>query len=125
MKINNVELKDIDIYDLEVAETWEKIKNEAVSLEDEVKGLSAVASIRVQCNFVFDAFNKLFGPSTDKKVFGDRVNLIVCLDAFQELANNLDKSASRIEKYSPSRLERRNTNRNKVNNRRYVQPSSR
>lgn len=125
MKINNVELKDIDIYDLEVAETWEKIKDEAVSLEDEVKGLSAVESIRFQCNFVFDSFNKLFGPGTDKKVFGDRVNLIVCLDAFQELANNLDKSASRIEKYSPNRLERRNTNRNKVNNRRYVQHSSR
>lgn len=125
MKINNVELKDIDIYDLEVAETWEEIKNEAVSLEDEVKGLSAVASIRFQCNFVFNAFNKLFGPGTDKKVFGDRVNLIVCLDAFQELANNLDKSASRIEKYTPNRLERRNTNRNKGNNRRYVQHSSR
>ena len=125
MKINNVELKDIDIYDLEVAETWEKIKNEAVSLEDEVKGLSAVESIRFQCNFVFDAFNKLFGPGTDKKVFGDRVNLIVCLDAFQELANNLDKSASRIEKYSSNRLERRNTNRNKSNNRRYVQHSNR
>ena len=59
MKINNVELKDIDIYDLEVAETWEKIKNEAVSLEDEVKGLSAVESIRFQCNFVFDSLNKL------------------------------------------------------------------
>lgn len=125
MKINNVELKDIDIYDLEVAETWEKIKNEAISLEDEVKGLSAVASIRFQCNFVFNAFNSLFGPDTDKKIFGDRVNLIVCLDAFQELANNLDKSASRIEKYSPNRLERRNTNRNKGNNRRYVQHSNR
>lgn len=125
MKINNVELKDIDIYDLEVAEAWEKIKNEAVSLEGEVKGLSAVASIRLQCNFVFDAFNKLFGAGTDKKVFGDRVNLIVCLDAFQELANNLDKSASRIEKYSSNRLERRNTNRNKGNNRRYVQHSNR
>ena len=125
MKINNVELKDIDIYDLEVAETWEKIKNEAVSLEDDVKWLSAVESIRFQCNFVFDAFNKLFGPGTDKKVFGDRVNLIVCLDAFQELANNLDKSASRIEKYSSNRLERRNTNRNKSNNRRYVQHSNR
>lgn len=125
MKINNVELKDIDVYDLEVAETWEKIKNEAVSLEDEVKGLSAVENIRFQCNFVFNAFNKLFGPGTDKKVFGDRVNLIVCLDAFQELANNLDKSASRIEKYTPNRLERRNTNRNKGNNRRYVQHSNR
>ena len=90
-----------------------------------MKGLSAVASIRLQCNFVFDAFNKLFGAGTDKKVFGDRVNLIVCLDAFQELANNLDKSASRIEKYSPNRLERRNTNRNKGNNRRYVQHSNR
>lgn len=121
MKINNVELKDIDIYDLEVAETWEKIKNEAVSLEDEVKGLSPVESIRFQCNFVFRAFNSLFGPGADKKVFGDRVNLIVCLDAFQELANNLDKSASRIEKYTPNRLERRN----KGNNRRYVQHSNR
>ena len=125
MKINNVELKDIDIYDLEVAETWEKIKNETVSLEDEVKGLSTVEKIRFQCNFVFNAFNSLFGPGTDKKVFGDRVNLIVCLDAFQELANTLDKSASRIEKYSPNRLERRNTNRNKGNNRRYVQHSNR
>lgn len=124
MKINNVELKDIDIYDLEVAETWEKIKNEAVSLEDEVKGLSSVESIRFQCNFVFRAFNSLFGPGADKKVFGDRVNLIVCLDAFQELANNLDKSASRIEKYAPNRLERRN-NKNKGNNRRNVQYSNR
>ena len=125
MKINNVELKDIDIYDLEVAEAWEKIKNEAASLESEAKGLSLADSIRLQCNFVFESFNKLFGQGTDKKIFGERVNLMICLSAFQELANNLDKSASRIEKYTPNRLERRNTNRNKGNNRRYVQHSNR
>ncbi len=125
MKINNVELKDIDIYDLDVAEAWEEIKNESVSLESEAKGLSLADSIRLQCNFVFESFNKLFGQGTDKKIFGERVNLMICLSAFQELANNLDKSASRIEKYTPNRLERRNTNRNKGNNRRYVQHSNR
>ena len=125
MKINNVELKDIDIYDLDVAEAWEEIKNESVSLESEAKGLSLADSIRLQCNFVFESFNKLFGQGTDKKIFGERVNLMICLSAFQELANNLYKSASRIEKYTPNRLERRNTNRNKGNNRRYVQHSNR
>lgn len=125
MKINNVELKDIDIYDLEVAEAWEEIKNESVSLESEAKGLSLADSIRLQCNFVFESFNKLFGQGTDKKIFGERVNLMICLSAFQELTQHLEKSSSQIDKYSPNRLERRNTNRNKGNNRRYVQHSNR
>ena len=123
MKVNNVELKDIDIYDLEIAEAWEEIKGKSASLENDVQGLSLAESIRYQCNFVFDAFNRLFGEGTDKKVFGERVNLIICLDAFQELTQNLDKSASRVEKYAPNRLERRN--RNKGNNRRNVQYSNR
>lgn len=124
MKVNNVELKDIDIYDLEIAEAWEEIKGKSASLENDVQGLSLAESIRYQCNFVFDAFNRLFGEGTDKKVFGERVNLIICLDAFQELAQNLDKSASRVEKYAPNRLERRNS-RSKGNNRRNVQYSNR
>jgi len=71
-------------------------------------------SIRTQCNAIFDVFNALFGEGTDKKVFGDRVNLLTCLKAFEELVTQINSQSTEVEKmaskYSPNRVNLRNKN---------------
>ena len=117
MKINGVELEDMDIYDLETAEKYEfaiaqfqKVTGESKSTAGEGKKvLSSV--IRKQCNSVFDCFNTIFGEGTDKKIFGNRTNLMVCLKAFEELAIYANNQKSEMEemgnKYSPNRAQKR------------------
>ena len=114
MKINNVELEDIDIMDADVAEKYEeavkKVQKEAEeSKKSEYTNLSAM--IRAQCNAVFNCFNTIFGEGTDKKVFGEKVNLIICLKALEELITIIDAGREEVQKfankYSPNRAKRR------------------
>ena len=111
MKINGVELENIDIYDLEVAEKYENaLKNvEEVCSTADGKGLSE--GIKIQCNAIFDFFNEIFGEGTDKKVFGNKVNLVTCLKAFEECVLQVNEQKKEIEKisnkYLPNRAARR------------------
>ena len=112
MKINNVELQDIDILDLEVAEKYEKALKEIEGIAKKIEGMGLVESIRTQCNAIFEVFNTMFGEGTDKKIFGDKVNLLTCLKAFEELVTHMSAKNAEVEKiaskYSPNRANRRN-----------------
>lgn len=111
MIINGVELEDIDIYDLEAAEKYEKAlaKVRDLSTKDDSKSLSE--GIKYQCNLIFDFVNELFGEDTDKKIFGNKVNLMTCMKAFEEIILNMNEQKKEIEKlsnkYSPNRAARR------------------
>lgn len=111
MKINDVELEDLDIYDAEVAEKYEKQLDKIEKLTTKVEGLGLSEGIRYQCNLIFDIFNELFGEGTDKKVFGEKVNLKICLNAFAELIEQTNEQKKEIRKlsnkYSPNRAQRR------------------
>lgn len=111
MKINGVELADIDIFDADTAEKYEKVLDKVVRESENLKGLKTSAVIRKQCNLVFEVFNSLFGEGTDKKVFGERVNLKICLKAFEELVEQVNEQKKEIEemtaKYTPNRAQRR------------------
>lgn len=89
MKINNVELPDLDIYDLEFAEKYENGLKKIENLNDEGLGYSEV--IRNSCNLVFDFFNDIFGPGTDKKLFGNKTNLMVCAESLKEFIANVEE----------------------------------
>lgn len=112
MIINGVELEDLDIYDLEVAERYEKAlaKVNEDSNKDNSKSLSE--GIKYQCNLIFDFFNTVFGEDTDKKIFGNKVNLMTCIKAFEEVVLKMNEQKKEIEKlsnkYSPNRAARRN-----------------
>jgi hypothetical protein len=111
MKINGVELQDIDILDLEVAEKYEHSLEKVDGIAKKIEGVKITESIRIQCNIIFDVFNTMFGEGTDKKVFGDKVNLLTCLKAFEELVTHVNSKNAEVErlanKYSPNRAQRR------------------
>ena len=111
MIINGVELEDLDIYDLEVAEKYEKALAEVrdLSTKDDSKSLSE--GIKYQCNLIFEFFNTVFGEGTDKEIFGNKVNLMTCMKAFEEIVLKMNEQKKEIEKlsnkYSPNRAARR------------------
>ena len=86
MKINDVEL-ELDLYDADVMDKYtealkkfdEKQKNKSI------EGLSNGNVIRQECEMVFDFFNDVFGPGTDKKVFGDKTNIMECIKAVEQV----------------------------------------
>lgn len=113
MIINGVELEDIDIYDLEVAEKYDKVLENLKEIEqnNNSTNMSMVDTIKIQCNAIFDVFNLMFGEGTDKKVFGSKVNLLVCMEAFEELVSQMNDKKAEMEKitnkYSTNRANRR------------------
>lgn len=111
MKINNVELEDIDILDADIAEKYEGALGEVEGISEKVEGMKSSQSIRFQCAAIFGVFNTLFGAGTDKKVFGDKVNLLICLKAFEELITVVNSKKEEVQKlankYSPNRASRR------------------
>lgn len=111
MKINGIELDNLDIYDADVSEKYEKALDAVIKNSENVQGLKTSAIIRVQCECVFDFFNTMFGEGTDKKIFGDKVNLITCMKAFEELVEQVNVQKGEVEKmaskYSPNRAQRR------------------
>ena len=110
MIINGVELVDLDIYDVEVAEKYEKVL-ENINKPKKFDGLKTSVVIRKQCEEIFNVFNELFGEGTDRKVFGDRVNLKICLEAFASLVEQINSQKQELDnivsKYSPNRAQRR------------------
>lgn len=100
MVINNVELPDIDLADLEIAENFEKSLNDCAAKVGEVKKTeNRVQLIKVNCNAVFDVFDNVFGDGTAKKVFGDKTNILCCNKALAELidaAKRIDEENARI-----------------------------
>lgn len=111
MIINGVELENIDIYDLEVAEKYEKALKIVKEVSPKVERVSLSEGIRHQCNLIFDFFNTMFGEGTDKLIFGEKVNLLTCLKSFEELVTQVNELNKEIEKmankYSPNRAQRR------------------
>lgn len=108
--INGVDLGQYDIYDADLAEKYEKVLDD-VSKHTKDEGIKTSAVIRKECEKVFYAFNTLFGEGTDKKVFGQRVNIRICLEAFASLVEQLNSQKEDVEKltskYSPNRAARR------------------
>lgn len=111
MTINNIEIGELDIFDADVVEKYEAALKRVEKEAKECNGLSTADTIRKQCNAIFNCFNTLFGEGTDKKIFGDKTNLIAGLKAFDELIDKVNNQKSDLDKlvskYSPNRAARR------------------
>lgn len=111
IKVNGIELGDLDIYDLEVSEKVDKELKKVDEVAKTLEGLAMPDIIRTQCNAIFNLFNNLYGEGTDKKIFGEKVNLLTCLKALDDFVSEMRKKNKEIEKisnkYSPSRAARK------------------
>lgn len=108
MKINNVELKDIDLLDADTMEDIENAISNVMEDMEESKSKEVMSEIiRIQCTAIMDCFNAIFGEGTDKKLFGDKTNLRVCLNAFKELQVIIEKQMNEAEKeFAPAKVSR-------------------
>ena len=110
LKINGVEL-EFDLLDADTAEKYDECMKDMQGIKDKVANMSVGESIRYQCTAVFNVFNDIFGEGTDKKIFGDKVHLGKCLDAFEILVTEANRQAEdtskKYSKYSPNRATRR------------------
>ncbi|MBD7912015.1 MULTISPECIES: DUF6673 family protein [Clostridium] len=111
MVINGVELEELDIFDANTMERYEKAMDKVVKSTQEYKELKGSEIVRKECEVIFKCFNELFGEGTDKKIFGDKINIITCLKAFEELVEQINSKQDELEKltskYSPNRAKRR------------------
>ena len=108
MKLNGIEFDNFDIYELENAERYEK----AIELLNDMENVGGTVAegIRQQCETIFDFFNTIYGEGTDKKIFGNKVNLLICVKTLGEFLNHVGEQKKEIEKiqnkYSLDRLKR-------------------
>lgn len=97
MQFRNMEL-DFDIFDAETADAYEaaakRTKAAAVKKSEETLG----DAIRRQCNAVFDFFDDLFGDGFHRELFGEKTNLIECIEAFRDFVKAVDAQKSTLGK---------------------------
>lgn len=110
MVINGVELQDLDVFDADVAEKYEEALGKVskdMTVTDDLKGSEI---IRHQCNVIYKCFDEIFGEGTAKKIFGEKDNIVTCLEALEKLILETNKKASKLKeihsKYSPNRVKR-------------------
>ena len=123
MKINGVEIADLDIFDADVAEKYEnelnKVKDltEKANIEVKEGKLKQSEFIRKMCILVNDFLDSLWGEGTAYKVFNGRCNMITSIKAFAEIVDWVNDKESHkeelseidriVSKYSPNRAQRR------------------
>ena len=113
MKIFETEVADLDTLDPDVLEHIEAAKDRVIkAVEKAPKMEKQSEAVRVQCQAVADFIDELFGEGTAYKVFSGRTNLLLCMQAFDQVIQGIDANASRqyeemqtiMAKYSPRRI---------------------
>lgn len=55
-------------------------------------------AIEMQCRAVMDFIDEIFGTGSSRKVFGDELDLLTCLDAWEELTEMYEAQVNPIVK---------------------------
>lgn len=95
MKFRDMEL-DFDIYDADTAEVYESAVQTVLENAVAKEGESLADGIRRQCNTVFAFFDTLFGDGFHKELFGERTNMMECLQAFKEFLGLVAKQREQL-----------------------------
>lgn len=109
LNVNGVEL-ELDLLDADVMEKYEHLNEEIIKKIQEptqYEGKSTADGMRMQCRYVDEFFDELFGEGTAETVFHGGNNLGIRMDAFGIVANASDGMKKEVNdiksKYGPSR----------------------
>ena len=91
MIVNGVTISDPDVADAAFVERFENAQQTCVEKMEAVakEKIKWSESIRRQCEAVFQFFEDVFGEGAAKTVFGESVNLRICIDAYAEASNGI------------------------------------
>ena len=111
MIINGVEL-ECDVLDIATLKAIKQGSERVVNIEKEIAPIQdEIGQIEAMCHIIFDFFNRVFGEGTANKIFGDKVSLTLCMDAFESFMNQKAEQEEafhkRAEKYKGNRSQRR------------------
>ena len=100
MIVNGVNLPDPDVGDLEFLEKYEA-QNDIITkkMSEMDKNVRRSEAVRIQCTLVFDFFDAVFGEGTAQKIFGEKVNLKTCIDAYEEAVNGVNSLDAKLADY--------------------------
>lgn len=108
MLVNNVQLPDLDVGDADTMEKYENELNAVTAKMSAIKADNKTQSqvIREQCHIIFEFFNNIFGAGTDRLIFGDKTNIVICLDAYAAMIKAVSKDKSTLADKLTNKFER-------------------
>ena len=111
MKICGIEL-EFDLFDADNAEVYEAaVEKVQKGLAETTEGTTLSVVIRHQCGLIFQFFDDVVGDGFHKELFGDKTNLMTCLDAFGAFVAAVNEQKAeldmRVNQYMPNRAARR------------------
>ena len=114
-KWNDVEL-EVDMEDIDFLERYETAFNNLdVTEKDLVKTGMGSDIARKYCEMIYRLFDDIFGPSTGKRLLGEKMNIRICeecytsfIDECQKCVLDADKRRNAtMNKFRPNRAQRR------------------
>lgn len=112
MIVNGVQLPNPDTADVLFMEKLEREQDAVTNWDENPEIKTRAQKIRAQCTAIFNFFDNMFGDGTAKKVFGEKVNLITCVDAYDEVLTEINRvdaelasklRAKYVSKYLPDK----------------------
>ncbi len=88
---------DFDIFDADTAELYEEAAKQAGEEAVKKPGETLAECIRRQCGAVFHFFDTLFGDNFHRELFGERTNLVECLEAFREFVGLVNAQRAALD----------------------------
>lgn len=93
MKILDKEIE----FSFEDAENMDKVQT--LDLKYQEKLQQAKTTVK-QCQIYKEFFDKLIGEGTSKEIFGDKNNILQIIDAYQDIVNEAERVATKINEKS-------------------------
>lgn len=90
---------EIDVTDVAFVEKYEDVADQYnKDIKNVPKDGKVSEQMRAMCEVFFTAFDSLFGEGTSKKMFGDKLSVDLCVQAFKQLVELMKDYSNTIEK---------------------------
>lgn len=121
INVNGIDL-DLNLLDADILEKYEKLNKEIVEKINEktqYENISTADGMRLQCKYVDEFFDGLFGDGTATKLFGNGHDLRIRMEAFAQVSSQGNSARTEIEtitsKYGVGRIMNREQRRQQQN----------
>lgn len=123
MLVNGVQLPNPEVSDVLFMEKLEREQDSVTKSTKNSSGKTRAQIMREQCTAIFNFFDNMFGDGTSKKVFGEKVNLITCVEAYEQALTEIDRldaeQASKLREKYTAKYALQNKKKNKTKKSRY------